>query len=63
MGNKKKVLFNPNSKVEIANALEYIISLTPNDLREIGLENKHRANQLLNRNFIINSYLTYLIEK
>ena len=63
LGNKKEVLFNPNSKIEIANALEYIISLTPNDLTEIGLENKHRANQLLNRDFIINSYLTYLIAK
>jgi len=33
LGNKKEVLFNPNSKVEIENALEYILSLTHNELK------------------------------
>jgi glycosyltransferase involved in cell wall biosynthesis len=58
IGNKKALLFDPSEYLEISKSLQYILSLSSSKLIKIGEENKKRSEALLNKNNIINSYLS-----
>lgn len=56
----KRLLFDPYDPVSIKDAISYLLSLTNDELCEIGLENQKVAKRLLNKSDIISSYLKLL---
>jgi glycosyltransferase involved in cell wall biosynthesis len=60
LNHNENCMFNPNDVNEISNSLSWAISLSRNELIEIGCENRKNAQLFFNKDKIVDAYLSIL---